>query len=86
MNWTLFWEIAIPIILIAIPLIIRAIPSESPAKKWVDLVGTILMAILKDRSKVKDEDGKALTHDDIKAVNKVKKSKKLQEFFKVKNK
>ena len=34
----------------------------------------------------KDEDGKALTHDDIKAVNKVKKSKKLQEFFKVKNK
>ena len=93
--WSAIWAtisnpiVWIPVALIIISAIVRAIPSDSPAKKWVDLFGTILTTllneILKDKSTITDIDGKHLSHDEVKTIEKVKKDRKLRDLFKIKD-
>ena len=79
MNWPLILEIGVPILILVIGIIVKQWPSDAPTKKWADLIGTIFIALLKDYSKEKDDDGNKVTHDDIKFAKKLRTNPNLRE-------
>lgn len=78
MDLTLALEIGAAVLIVLIPILIKLVPSDSPANKWVSLGGTIIMALLRDYSKEKDDDGKKITHDEITFAKKLRSNPKLR--------
>ena len=62
------------------------IPTDSPANKWASLVGNILVALLKDYSKEKDDNGEKITHEEIKFAEKLRNHPNLRDRLGLKKK
>lgn len=79
------WEFTATILLLIIGVIANKMPSDNPTKIYINLFAMALTRLLEDKSTVKDIRGKNISHNDIKAVEKIKRDPVLMKRFRLFN-